>query len=253
MDSKKPNQLTHTDDETLSDFVEQRLQTAQQERKESFVRKRSTTYHSLMLFFAAVAAVGALLAVYLVYFPPPTGLRKEPGPDPDAVQSYYDSEEIYFTVGQSDLEEGYADKVMSLLNRIPQEESEKNKNVENKEEDRFQLFVVCSGDSRGDPKRTRDISDQRACAVKGHIAEKIKEVNKERWEKARLWSFGAIVTPGLKRPRGEDFNCRCTVIATTDSGFVEQRFLDKLREVRPRDDLKDYEIPCNSYHHHNSN
>lgn len=149
--------------------------------------------------------------------------------------------EVYFTVGQYHIEEGYVNKLVSLLNSIP-------------EKKQCQVFIICSGDSRGNFDQTLDISNQRACEVKSHITEIVKGEQKEHWEKAKVWSFGRIVTPGLARPRlGEDFNCRCTVIATTDSKSIEQSYIEQLKAVRQKgskylsNKLKAYEVDdCNS-------
>jgi len=185
------------------------------------------------------------------------GERQRPAPpipqkpiDPPVLpQPFNDFEEVFFHVGHSHIEEDYVNKVLSMLKRISLRNNATDK-------DQCQVFIICSGDSRGDFELTKYISDQRACEIKSHIAERVDRDNGDRWGRAKLWSFGTIITPGLKRPGlGEDFNCGCTVIATTDQASVEQRYQNKL-EVARRErsghavgDLKDYEVSCSLYHH----
>lgn len=240
MDENKANKVSHTDDETLKSVLEKLRKNAKIKREESIKKEQKTRYKDRILFLTIAGVVLALLSIIV------TILLKETGPEPPVLDSnlhsYYDFEEIYFRVGQSLLEEGYADKVLSLLDRIPG-----GMNTQNDQEQQCQILIICSGDSRGDPDLTKEISDKRACEVKRQIARKVKGINKERWKRAKLWSFGTTVTPGFRREGGEDYNCNCFVIATTDINSTKQRYLDKLRELNPADNLKDYTVnDCDS-------
>src|SRR5205085_12597260 len=111
------------------------------------------------------------------------------------------------------------------------------------------LFIICSGDSRYGFDQTVAISKPRACEVKGYIADRVNGIKHEQWESAKIWAFGRIVTPALKDPGiGEDFNCHCRVIATTNPESIKsmyQRRLDAVRDQKRRyisRELVDYEV-----------
>jgi hypothetical protein len=145
--------------------------------------------------------------------------------------------EIYFPQGGFHMKDDDAKKVLTYLDEIPSEINE----------EQCQIFIICSGDSLGSPEQTLEVSRRRAGEVKGYISTKTDASQHKRWKNARIWSFGDLVTPGPPKPGGEDYNCRCTVKATTDAKSIEDDYGKQVLKAatergEPKDNLKDYEI-----------